>query len=128
MRILILTAPLRMVDVERMSGQSSFGGSSRTRARAESRLAPSQQFWWGFLGGLLVLGFRTWVYVKSLPAGGPSPPADFRTCALCCLAIAFPFASGLVSRALGPHHRLNALFEGASAPAMFFLAARDFPL
>jgi len=42
--------------------------------------------------------------------------------------LAFPFFSGFIGRICDPHHRLIAVFEGASAPALFFLIAKDFPL
>jgi hypothetical protein len=38
-----------------------------------------------------------------------------------------PILSGWLTRALGPHHRLIALYEGASAPALFCLLAKDVP-
>ncbi len=92
------------------------------------RVTPKEQFWWGFVGGCLILGFRLWNYANALPPDAPWPNANFRTCLLSGVWLAFPFFSGFIGRICDPHHRLIAVFEGASAPALFFLIAKDFPL
>lgn len=91
-------------------------------------LTPKQQFWWGFLGGCLVLAFRVWTYANGLASNAPCPDLNFRTCLLGAVWIAFPFMSGLLSRVCEPHHPLIAVFEGVSAPALFSFIASDFPL
>jgi hypothetical protein len=99
------------------------------RARREvGRLNAVCQFWWGFFGGFMVFAFRVWIYANALAPDTPWPNACFRTCLLCGVWFAFPFISGLVGRVCDPHYRLLAVFEGASAPALFLAIARDFPL
>src|SRR6266550_8061394 len=80
-------------------------------------LNSNQKFWWGFLGGCIVVLFRLWFYAGELTPDAPWPHFGFRTLLLCGLRFVFPFVSGFVSRACEPHHRLIAVFEGASAPA-----------
>jgi hypothetical protein len=103
------------------------GSSDCVRLGAVPSLNPAKQVWWGFLGGCLVLGFRLWIYANALSAESAWPSVTFRTLLLFLLWCAFPFVSGLISRALDPHHRLHAIFEGASAPALFFAIAKDLP-
>jgi hypothetical protein len=101
---------------------------AKKRASADSPLNAKQQFCWGFFGGCMVLGFRIWIYAKTLPPDAPWPNFGFRTCLFCGLWLGFPFVSGLVSRVCDPHHRLIAVFDGVSAPVLFFVMAKDFPL
>src|SRR5664279_3115974 len=99
------------------------GGGTPTTPEAPSKesdpLNPKHQFWWGFFGGCMVLAFRLLDYANTLPPEAPWPSAGFRTCILCALWLAFPFIFGLISRVCDPHHPLIAVFEGASAPALF---------
>jgi hypothetical protein len=87
-----------------------------------------QQFRWGALGGCIIVFYRLWFYANKFPADAPWPHPSFKTCLLCGLWVALPLLSGLVSRACDPHHRLIAVFDGASAPALFIAMAKDFPL
>jgi len=89
------------------------------------RLNGRQQFLWGFFGGWIVVLGRLWFYASSLTPDASWPSIGFKTCLLCGLWLAFPVLSGLVSRVCDPHHRLIAVFEGASAPALFIEIARD---
>jgi len=109
-----------------MAEQLHAGDSIPARAGLE-QLSPKEQFWWGFLGGCLVLGFRLYIFTSTLTDATPWPSVGFRTVLLCVLSLAFPIASGFLSLALGPHYRLAAVFEGASVPALFFWAAEHFP-
>jgi hypothetical protein len=88
---------------------------------------PKCQFWWGFFGGAMLMFFRGVVYVMSLPADSPWPTLNFRTCMVFIFAIVVPIISGLMSRLCEPHNRFLAAFEGASAPAIFLLMAKDLP-
>jgi hypothetical protein len=98
-------------------------------ARLEvSQVNANQQFWWGLLGGCTVALWRLWFYASDLTPDAPWPHASFRTCLFCFLWFALPFVSGLLSRVCEPRHRLMAVFEGATAPALFIAVARDFPL
>jgi hypothetical protein len=104
-------------------------GTTRARSRrGPIRLTPREQFYWGMLGGGLILVFRLWMSAKTLPVDFPWPNATCKMCLLCGVWLAFPVISGLVSRALEPHSRLHALVEGAAAPALFMAVAKDFPL
>jgi hypothetical protein len=69
-----------------------------------------------------------WDARNSLPPDAHWPNASFKTCLLCGVWFVFPFVSGLVSRTLKPHQPLMAIYEGASAPALLFMIAKDFPL
>jgi hypothetical protein len=95
--------------------------------KAFSPLQPKEQFWWGFFGGCMVLAFRLWAYANSLTPDAPWPNPCFRTFLLCGVWFAFPIVAGLLSRVCDPHHRLIAVFEGASAPALFFFIASHSP-
>jgi hypothetical protein len=76
----------------------------------------------------MIVGFRAWIYANSLSPDAPWPNLSFKTCLLCGLWVGLPLVSGLTSRICDPHHRFIAVFEGASAPALFFTIAKDFPL
>jgi len=78
-------------------------------------LDPKRQFWWGFFGGALMVMFKTWAL-------------NFKTRLLCGLWVLFPVVSGFVSRMCEPHHPLIAVYEGASAPVIFFVMARSMPM
>ena len=95
---------------------------------APNSLTPRQQFWWGTLGGLVILFLKALDYAKSLPLDAPWPTWGFKSCLLGIVWIAFPFVSGSLSRMKDPHHRLIAAFEGASVSALFIVLAHDIPL
>jgi len=98
------------------------------KASFQASLSPRQQFWWGFFGGFMLLMFRIWTFANISPPEAPYPNACFRTLLLTGVWLAFPFVSGLVSRAFEPHSRLHAIIEGAAAPTLFLAIAKDFPL
>jgi len=89
-------------------------------------LTANNQFWWGVVGGGVIIVFRLLTFANSLPLDAPWPDPTFRTCLLSVLWLVFPFVSGFISRVCDPHHPLIAVFEGASAPALFFAIAKDF--
>jgi hypothetical protein len=91
-------------------------------------LNPEQQYWWGCLGSFIIMAFKGFEYGLELKRDALWPDLSFRTCLLCGFWLVFPFVSGAVSLALEPHHRLIALFEGASAPALFFFVAKELPV
>jgi hypothetical protein len=103
-------------------------GAGCWQAHAEPPLTPRQQYWWGALGGLVILVYRLWFFAKNLPPDAPWPNPTFRIFLVCGLWVVLPFISGFISRICHPHHRLIAVFEGASAPALFIAMAKDFPL
>src|SRR6266487_1628226 len=90
-------------------------------------LTSKEQFRWGCFGGVLILIFKVWTYANTLPADSPWPSLSFRTCLICGVWLVFPLLSGLMARICDPHHRFIATFDGASAPALFLLIAKDFP-
>jgi len=75
----------------------------------------------------MLLLFRLWSYANGLSADAHCA-LNFRACILCVVWVVLPFVSGFVSRTCDPHHRLLAVFEGMSAPALFFEVATHFPL
>jgi len=101
---------------------------SALSSSSTNTLSGKQKFLWGFFGGVLVSFFRLWIWINHLPTDAGCPHFGFRQILLCCVWICFPFISGLISRILEPNDRLHAVFEGASAPALFLLIAQSFPL
>jgi hypothetical protein len=91
-------------------------------------LSSKAQFWWGFFGGWIIVAFRLYLYASVLPINAPWPNLCFKTCVQCGFWLLFPVISGFLSRVCEPHHRLIAVFEGASAPALFLFLAKDFHL
>ena len=90
-----------------------------------SGLNPKQQFWWGFFGGVMVVSFRLYLHANSLSENSPWPNPSFKMCIQCGFWLLFPLISGLLSRVCEPHHKLIAVFEGASAPALFMFIVKD---
>ena len=76
----------------------------------------------------MIIAFRMLRYANALTPDEPWPSSSFKTCLVCGLWVLFPFVSGFVSRVCEPHHRLIAVFEGASAPALFLVMSEHFPL
>src|SRR6266516_601752 len=96
--------------------------------QGSSPLTTKQQFWLGCVGGGLVVLFRLWSFANALSPDAPWPGLTFRNCLLCFLWLLFPLVSGFISRVCDPRHPLIAVFEGASAPALFFAIAKAFQL
>jgi len=76
----------------------------------------------------LMVMFKTWAYADGLSSFSFGPPLNFKTRLLCGLWVLFPVVSGFVSRMCEPHHPLIAVYEGASAPVIFFVMARSMPM
>jgi hypothetical protein len=93
-----------------------------------SHLTSNQQFWWGALGGFIIVAFKLWFYTQTLTPDAPWPRVTFRTFLLTAFSVLFPLAAGFLSRACNPAYPLMAVFEGASTPALFLLLAKDLHL
>ena len=119
---------MKTVDAEkqRVTRPTSAVGKS-VFANHQGSLDPKKQFWWGYLGGCIILGFKVWSYANTLAPNASCPNASFKTCLLCVLGFAFPIVSGFISRVCDPNHPLIAVFEGTSVPVLFLLIAKDFP-
>lgn len=113
-------------DTRKAIGLVGHHGILASRKGNTSPVTAKQRFWWGVLGGAIVIVFRLLTFANSLPMDAPWPDPTFRNCLLCLLWLIFPFVSGVISRVCDPHHPLIAVFEGASAPALFFAIAKDF--
>src|ERR1022692_2992922 len=90
-------------------------------------LSPEQQFLWGVLGGFVVLAFKMLAYANRISPATCWPHLSFRSFLLCAVWLALLGVSGLLCIALEPHQRLIAVFEGASAPALFYFIASHSP-
>jgi len=88
--------------------------------------ALSWQFLWGLFGGCIMAGYRVYAYAIKLTDDSPWPRLTFKKCLLLGWWGFFPIASGFLSVVCDPHSPLMAVFEGASAPALFLLLAKDF--
>jgi hypothetical protein len=100
---------------KKMTGEGIFGG-----------LTPKAQFWYGLVGGWFIILYHIHAYANSLTAISPFPPLCFKSCLQCLFWLCLPTLSGLLSRICEPHHRLVAVFEGASLPTLFLFIAKDF--
>jgi hypothetical protein len=85
-----------------------------------------ETFWFGSVGGCFIVAFKLWFYVNNLPSTAPWPRWTFKTAVCLTLAMVFPMAAGFLSLVCEPHQKLIAVFEGASAPALFLLLAEHF--
>jgi len=102
--------------------------SSPADIEVQHQLTAREQFWWGFFGGCLLLGFRVWTLVANLPKTARRPHFNFRNTLIVFLGICFVIASGLMSQILDPHYPLMAVFEGASGLTIFLLLSKEFQL
>ena len=81
----------------------------------------------GLFGGVIIVIFHFYIYASGLSVGTAWPTACFKNVLLGGFWMLFPLISGLLSRICEPHHRLIAVYEGASAPALFLVMAHAFP-
>jgi len=84
------------------------------------------QFLWGLFGGCIMVGYRVYTFAIKLTDDSPWPRLTFKKCLLFAWWAGFPITSGFLSMVCEPHSPLMAVFEGASAPALFLLLAKDF--
>lgn len=84
------------------------------------------QFSWGLFGGCIMVGYRVYAFAIKLTDDSPWPRLTFKKCLLLGWWVGFPIVSGFLSMVCDPHSPLMAVFEGASAPALFLLLAKDF--
>jgi len=84
------------------------------------------QFFWGFFGGCILVGYRLYAYAIKLTDDTPWPRCTFKSFLLLGWWGFFLIVSGFVSVVCEPHSPLMAVFEGVSTPALFLLVAKDF--
>lgn len=84
-----------------------------------------ERFAWGFFGGFMVVFFRTYLFA-CLHGASAWQVSPVQTVLICVFWLLFPIVSGFLSIACEPHTRLHAIYEGASAPAIFLIVAEAF--
>ena len=55
----------------------------RKQSKMFNQLNSREQFWWGVVGGAIIVFYRVYAFANFLPDGSPVPNVCFKTCLQC---------------------------------------------